>query len=55
VEAARRISTGVTRAQAMSGKDINGRDVLTAYALVAPLGWLVFVEVPTEDADSLAR
>jgi hypothetical protein len=39
----------------MSGKDINGRDVLTAYALVAPLGWLVFVEVPTEDADALAR
>jgi hypothetical protein len=27
-----------------------GRDVLTAYAPVAPLGWLVFVEMPIEEA-----
>jgi hypothetical protein len=31
-------------------KDILGRDVLTAYAPVAPLGWLVFVEMPIEEA-----
>jgi hypothetical protein len=31
-------------------KDINGRDVLSAYAPVTPLGWLVFVEMPIEEA-----
>jgi hypothetical protein len=30
-------------------KDINDRDVLSAYAPVAPLGWLVFVEMPIEE------
>jgi hypothetical protein len=53
VEAARRISTGITRA--MSGKDINGHDVLVAYTRVSPLGWLFFAEIPVEDADSLAQ
>jgi hypothetical protein len=37
-------STSVQRA-----RDIHGRDVLTAYALVATLGWRVFVEVPIEE------
>ena len=58
VEAARRsnTSTGIAQgAQAMSGKDINGHDVLVAYARVSPLGWFVFLEIPVEDADSLAR
>ena len=31
-------------------KDILGRDVLTAYAPVTSLGWLVFVEMPIEEA-----
>jgi hypothetical protein len=31
-------------------KDIHGRDVFTAYALVEPLGWLVFVEMPIDEA-----
>jgi hypothetical protein len=31
-------------------KDINGHDVLSVYALVRPLGWLVFVELPIEEA-----
>jgi hypothetical protein len=31
-------------------KDILGRDVLTSYAPVMPLGWLVFVEMPIEEA-----
>jgi hypothetical protein len=35
---------------AQEGKDILGRDVLTAYAPVVPLGWLVFVERPTDEA-----
>jgi signal transduction histidine kinase/DNA-binding response OmpR family regulator/HAMP domain-containing protein len=31
-------------------QNIEGRKVLTAYAMVAPLGWLVFVELPAEEA-----
>jgi two-component system, NtrC family, sensor kinase len=31
-------------------QDIAGRKVLTAYAPVAPLGWLVFVELPATEA-----
>jgi hypothetical protein len=31
-------------------KDIHGRDVLSAYAPVTPLGWLVFAEMPIEEA-----
>ena len=31
-------------------EDISGRKVLTAYAPVAPLGWLVFVELPAAEA-----
>src|SRR5712691_1097567 len=30
--------------------NIEGRKVLTAYAPVAPLGWLMFVELPAEEA-----
>jgi signal transduction histidine kinase len=41
-------------------KDIHGLGVLTAYAPVSPLGWLVFVELPAEEAyaslyDSIKR
>jgi signal transduction histidine kinase len=32
------------------GEDLQGRKVLTAYALVAPLGWFVFVELPVAEA-----
>jgi signal transduction histidine kinase/CheY-like chemotaxis protein/HAMP domain-containing protein len=31
-------------------QNIEGREVLTAYARVAPLGWLMFVELPAEEA-----
>jgi len=31
-------------------ENIEGRKVLTAYAHVAPLGWLMFVELPAEEA-----
>src|SRR6516225_3897562 len=33
-----------------AGKDVRDRDVLTAYARIAPLGWLMFVELPVEEA-----
>ena len=32
--------------------DVNGRRVLTAYARIAPLGWLLFVELPIDEAYS---
>jgi signal transduction histidine kinase/DNA-binding response OmpR family regulator len=32
------------------GENVEGNKVLTAYAPVAPLGWLVFVELPAEEA-----
>jgi two-component system NtrC family sensor kinase len=31
------------------GQDIHGHKVLSAYAPVSPLGWLVFVELPAEE------
>ncbi|HSB79234.1 MAG TPA: GAF domain-containing protein [Candidatus Methylomirabilis sp.] len=31
-------------------RDLNGREVLTAYASIAPLGWFVFVEQPLKEA-----
>jgi GAF domain-containing protein/nitrogen-specific signal transduction histidine kinase len=31
-------------------KNIGGRSVLTAHAAIAPLGWLIFVEVPLSEA-----
>jgi signal transduction histidine kinase len=45
---------------AQEAKDVHGRGVLTAYAPVPPLGWLVFVELPIEEAyaslyDSIKR
>src|SRR5262249_8356475 len=40
--------SGVEQVQA--AKDIRGREVLTGYAPIAPLGWLVFVELPSDEA-----
>jgi signal transduction histidine kinase len=31
-------------------KDVRGRSVLTAHATVAPVGWLIFVELPIDEA-----
>ncbi|HEU4370986.1 MAG TPA: HAMP domain-containing protein, partial [Methylomirabilota bacterium] len=31
-------------------KDLKGRDVLTAHSVIAPLGWVVLVEQPLEEA-----
>ncbi len=33
-----------------AAKDVTGRSVLTAHAAIAPLGWLVFVELPAAEA-----
>jgi hypothetical protein len=38
-----------------AGKDVRGHDVFVAYDRVSGLGWLVFAEIPFEDADALAR
>jgi signal transduction histidine kinase/CheY-like chemotaxis protein len=46
VQAARAGTTDLVQ----EGEDVEGRKVLTAYAPVAPLGWLVFVELPFEEA-----
>jgi signal transduction histidine kinase/CheY-like chemotaxis protein len=60
VEIALAASAGALVEPLQVAKDIRGRDVLTAYAPVNPLGWLVFVELPIEEAyaplyQSLAR
>jgi len=36
--------------QGQAAKDVRDREVLSAYAPVAPLGWLMFVELPVEEA-----
>jgi methyl-accepting chemotaxis protein len=36
--------------QVQAANDLRGHEVLTAYARVAPLGWLLFVELPVEEA-----
>jgi hypothetical protein len=55
VQAARARATGKPADQVQEAEDIRGRRVLTAYASVRPVGWLVFVELPVEEADALAR
>jgi hypothetical protein len=36
-------------------KDINGRELLVAHAAVEPPRWLLFVEIPLDEADALAQ
>jgi signal transduction histidine kinase/DNA-binding response OmpR family regulator len=50
VRAARAGSGGTPAETVQESKNIEGRDVLTAYAPVAPLGWLMFVELPSDEA-----
>ena len=50
VQAARRNETGVDGGDIQATTDIQGRQVLTAYAPVVPLGWTVFVELPVDEA-----
>jgi signal transduction histidine kinase len=48
VQAARRSPEGVQEAHLF--EDMSGRQVLTAYAPIASLGWLVFVDLPAGEA-----
>jgi signal transduction histidine kinase len=50
VAAARAAGAGVPIEPVEVAKDMRGRGVLTAYAPVAPLGWLMFVELPADEA-----
>jgi membrane-associated protease RseP (regulator of RpoE activity) len=52
VQAAR---AGLGAASAGFVQDVNGREVLAASIAIARLGWLVFAELPAEDANVLAR
>jgi signal transduction histidine kinase/FixJ family two-component response regulator len=44
-----RVSIGLGE-QVQVAKDPQGQEVLTAYAPIAPLGWSVFIDLPTEEA-----
>jgi signal transduction histidine kinase len=48
VQAARASSSGAEQVQ--EALNVEGQKVLTAFAPVSPLGWLVFVELPLEEA-----
>jgi signal transduction histidine kinase/CheY-like chemotaxis protein/HAMP domain-containing protein len=52
VRAARASASGgeASASPVQEAENIEGRKVLTAYARVAPLGWLMFVELPAEEA-----
>jgi hypothetical protein len=50
VKAARAAGGGAPSEPVQIGKDLRGRDVLTAYAPVRGLGWLVFTELPVDEA-----
>src|SRR5262249_19590853 len=50
VQAARASGSGGATEQLQTTDDIQGRSGLTAFAHVAPLGWLVFVELPVSEA-----
>src|SRR5206468_2296055 len=50
VQAARAATSSRGAEQVQTAQDVRGREVLTAYAPVTPLGWQVFVELPTDEA-----
>jgi HAMP domain-containing protein len=50
VRAARAIDGAMPSDPMQVAKDIQGRRVLTTYAPIPPLGWLVFVELPVDEA-----
>ncbi len=50
VQAARQLQAGAAPPDIETAADIQGRQVLTAFAPVAPLGWTVFVELPVDEA-----
>ena len=50
VRAARSASAGSSEEPLQVAQNLEGRRVLTAHAEIAPLGWLVFVELPRVEA-----
>jgi signal transduction histidine kinase/CheY-like chemotaxis protein len=50
VKAARAADSAVRVEPMQVARDVRGREVLTAYAPIAPLGWLMFVELPAGEA-----
>ncbi len=50
VQAARAGGTGADLELLQGAKNIQGQEVLTASAPIAPLGWTMFVELPVEEA-----
>src|SRR5262249_46225362 len=50
VRAARTRSAGTEEDPVKEATDLLGRRVLTAYAPVGPLGWFIFVELPSDEA-----
>jgi signal transduction histidine kinase/ActR/RegA family two-component response regulator len=50
VQAARAIESNGSADEPLQGIDIAGRSVLSAYAKVTPPGWLVFAELPIDEA-----
>jgi len=60
VKAARAAEPGSQQQAVEIVRDVQGREVLTAHAHIAPLGWLMFVELPIDEAyaplyDSIKR
>jgi signal transduction histidine kinase len=50
VKTGRALVAGMSPEPVQVAKDVDGRQVLTTYAAIAPLGWLVFVELPRDEA-----
>ncbi len=50
VQAARELALPGSSEYPTVAADLNGRKVLTAYARVQPLGWIVFADLPIEEA-----
>jgi signal transduction histidine kinase len=50
VQAARAAFAGISQEPVQVAQNLEGREVLTAYAQIAPLSWLVFVELPRAEA-----
>jgi len=50
VQAVREAGAGASQEGVQVVKDVQGREVLTAYAPIAPLNWVMFVELPIDEA-----
>jgi hypothetical protein len=52
VQSARAAGSGAATKPIEVAQDIRGREVLATHAAVAPLGWLVFIELPAVEANA---